>query len=321
MVRRSRGVNLRQHAERRGWNLRTVHRDLDALRALGVPVETPEYGWHRVPNNWIPLAAVDVSREEMAALASVRHLAPGLRNTRIERAIDGLRSKLAGTIQQLLDFETPWNERIAAIDYGPHRETVEQVCDAVRRRVTLQIRYRKPEGEITERVIEPGVIHWEPSTETLYVRGWCRLREEQRTFAVHRIESSVTTDEPFAPRREAARDLAHAFRVWARTGTEMERVILRFSPAVAGEVRERHWHVSQRKTDLPDGGVVLEMQIAAPEELERLILGYGPDVVVEAPSTLAARIRERHAQAIEPRRMGTLAAVRAVANQRASEGR
>jgi hypothetical protein len=63
-------------------------------------------------------------------------------------------------------------------------------------------------------------------------------------------------------------------------------------------------------TDTDDGGVVLEMDVGAPDELERWLLGYGADVAVEAPAALAERIRERHAEAAGPERLGMLHASR-----------
>ena len=62
---------------------------------------------------------------------------------------------------------------------------------------------------------------------------------------------------------------------------------------MAGEIRERRWHATQRLIDTLDGGVVLELDVAAPEELERFILGFGPDAKVIEPLSLASRVRER----------------------------
>jgi predicted DNA-binding transcriptional regulator YafY len=109
---------------------------------------------------------------------------------------------------------------------------------------------------------------------------------------VHRIVAVESTDEPFATRGDPIDHMSKAFRLWGRP--KVEHVALVFSARVAHEIRERRWHPSELICETPDGGVRLEMDIAAPEELERLILGYGPDVVVEAPTSLATRVREVH---------------------------
>ncbi|MCX5746573.1 MAG: hypothetical protein NT062_29195, partial [Proteobacteria bacterium] len=45
MARAKRGINLRQFAERRGWNWRATYRDVETLRGAGVPIEHPDHGW------------------------------------------------------------------------------------------------------------------------------------------------------------------------------------------------------------------------------------------------------------------------------------
>jgi predicted DNA-binding transcriptional regulator YafY len=312
MTRARRGVNIRQFAERHGWNLRALYRDIETLRKAGVPVEHPEHGWFSVSERCLPLGTVDVRPDELTALAVARKLAPGLKDTAIGRGLDSLWSKLSTTGHQQalpLDNET-WFQIGAppAIDYGPHRIVFDAVHDAVRTRRVLRIQYRKPDGEPSERVIEPAFVQWDPALEALYVSAWCRERGAQRVFALHRITRAELTDEPFAPRREAVAEMSRAYRLWARPGTQ--RVVLRFSPRVAGEVRERGWHRSARLTDTDDGGVVIAMEIGAPEELERWLLGYGADVQVEEPAALAEQIRQRHAEAAAPARLGTLRARR-----------
>lgn len=95
MARARRGVSLRQFAERRGWNWRAVYRDVESLRAAGVPVEHQEHGWFSVAEQWIPSGTVDVKSEELLALFVARHFAPGLKDTMVGRALESLWGKLS----------------------------------------------------------------------------------------------------------------------------------------------------------------------------------------------------------------------------------
>jgi len=312
MARARRGINVRQFAERYGWLWRNVYRDVETLRAAGVPVEQPEHGRFSVPEGWLPPVTVDVRPDERMALSAARQLAPGLKDTAIGRGLASLWSKLSapGHQTQLPLGDETWLHAgaMAPIDYGPHQIVLDAVRESLRTRRALRIRYGKPGAEPSERIIEPAFAWWEAPAEALYVRAWCRMREEMRTFAIHRIAHAELTDELFALRREAISEMSNAFRLWARKTTE--RVVLWFSPRVAGEVRERRWHPTARLTDTDDGGVVLEMDVGAPDELERVLLGYGADVVIEAPAALAERIRQRHAEAAGPERLGMLRAAR-----------
>jgi predicted DNA-binding transcriptional regulator YafY len=299
MLNARRGVRLRQFAQRRGWSIRAAYRDVETLRAAEVPIEHDEHGWYRVPESWIPPSAVDLKRDELLALQVARQLAPGLRATAVGRSLDSVVSKLATPSRQIalpLGDEAAFRcPAAAAIDLAPHRIVIDTVQEAIRARRVLRICYRKTHGNELERAIEPTFLYWCPATETLYVRAYCRERADFRLFAIHRISSAGLLEEPFARRPDPDWDSARGFRLWHRSS--VEHVSIRFSPAVAGEISERIWHASQHLTSTHDGGVVLELDVAAPEEMERWLLGYGPDAEVLSPASLADRLRRRHIEA------------------------
>lgn len=300
MARSRRGVLLKQFAEERDYPLSAVYRDRDALRNAGVPIEEPDGGRYKVADAWLPPAATGANREEMLALFVARRLAPGLRGTRVARHLDTLWAKLAGpggqtpiTFPDEVALSIP---TLAAIDYAPHAVVIDLLTAAQRERRAVWIRYRTPEGVETERVVEPGFLHWDGRLETLYALTWCRLRDAVRVFAVHRIRDARTTDDTFARRAQTQRAaLERAFRIWVRERTQP--VVVQFSARVAGELRERRSHASQRLVELEDGGLVWHVEIAEPEELTRWILGYGPDARVLAPDHLADRVRRLHQEA------------------------
>ena len=295
MARARRGVMLRLFAEEHGWNPRAAYRDLQTLRAAGVPIEQAQ-GRYQVAEGWIPAGATDVTRDELIALFAARRWAPGLRDTAFGHALESLWSKLASPGRQaglpLGEEASLRGPAAGAIDLAPHRPVIEAAREAIRRRHALRIRYRKLRGGEHERVIEPSFLYWSPPAEALYLRAYCREREDFRWFAIHRIGAAALLEEPFARRRDLAWEDARAFQLWHRAAAE--RVSIRFSPIVAGEILERRWHATQHLTEGADGSVILEMDVAAPEELERWLLGYGPDVEVLAPASLAERLRLRH---------------------------
>lgn len=296
LARAKRGVQLRPFFERRGWCWRSAYRDLETLRRAGVPIEQAERGWFRVEEGWVPAAAIDVKRDELAALLAARRMAPGLPE------LEALWCRLSGPKQLSLELEGWLDTRSAAIDFARHRAVLETLQRAIRERRVLRLEYRDAIGQESRRFVEPAFVRWEPSVEAFYLVAWCRTRAAIRTFAVHRMVAVEMVAEVFEARRQALDEMSKAFRLWARPDTE--HVSLWFTPRVAREVRERRWHASESISETGDGGVRLEMDIAAPQELERLLLGYGPDVVVEAPSSLATRIRELHAACLGADRMG-----------------
>lgn len=302
IARSHRGVLLKQFADERGYPLRAVYRDRDVLRRAGVPIEVSKDARYKVAPAWLPASATGASRDEMLALFVARRLAPGLRGTRVARHLDALWAKLAGpagqtpiTFPDEVGLSVP---TLAAIDYAPHSVVIDLLAAAQRERRAVWIRYCRVDGEETERVVEPGFLHWDGRLETLYALTWCRLREAVRVFAVHRIREARTTDETFAPRPQTGRAaLDRAYQVWVREHTQA--VSVQFSERVAEEIRERRRHGSQRIVELPDGGVVLHLDVAEPEEMVRWIMGYGAEARVLAPPELAMRIQGLHALAAQ----------------------
>jgi predicted DNA-binding transcriptional regulator YafY len=301
MARSRRGILLKAFAEKRGYPLRAVYRSRDTLVKAGAPIrQNPESAsrW-QLMEGWLPPAVVGAARNELMALFVARQIAPGLRGTSVGRSLDNLWSKLTSAdAQQSLPFaeNAPFSIRaLPAIDYTDHRATIESLTDAIERRYAVRIRYRTPDWTTTERVIEPGFLQWEGALEAIYVPSWCRLREAIRVFAVHRIVSiEPLPSEPsrFMPPR---RTIERAFHTWHRELVEHVQVL--FTGRIAGEIRERRWHPSQRLIDAPDGGLFLHLDISGPEELERWLLGFGPDARVIEPARLAEQIQRQHARA------------------------
>ena len=294
-----RGVSLRVLAERKGWRPRSLYRDIAALQAAGFPVVS-EGNRYRLAEGWAPPNTGAATGDEVAALFVMRQITAGIRPTGIARALDRLWAKLsprrAGQ-QELFPRATPpgfATRTTLGIDYTAHRRIVGTLERAITDRVAVRCRYQAlSTNQATSRVIEPGDLYWDPGLETLYLIGWCRLRQSVRVFAVHRFRACVLSDEHFAPRPEAQSRTAlrHAFRVWRADHTDTVRI--HFSPTIAPEIRERRWHKSQRIEEEADGSLVLTLEVAGLPEVEHWVLGYADHAQVLAPLALAENVGAR----------------------------
>jgi len=299
-----RGVSLKDLAAREGWPWRTVYRDRDALDEAGFPIEEVSHGRYRMSEGWAAPNLPDIRPEEVAAFFALRALAQTWRGTDLGQPLDDLWAKLtAGSTRQAAlvpRAAEPWMSVRSpiGIDYRAHVKTIAVFKRAIAERLVVNTRYRAlSTGETSAREIEPGDLHWDPALETLYLIGWCRLRSDVRVFAVHRFQAVALTEETFAPRPHARSKAAlkDAFRVWR--GGHVETVRLRFGRQAAEEIRERRWHIGQHVEEVADGGLVLKLEVASSGEVQRWILGFGPDVEVLAPAGLRERVESRLADA------------------------
>jgi predicted DNA-binding transcriptional regulator YafY len=73
---------------------------------------------------------------------------------------------------------------------------------------------------------------------------------------------------------------------------EPTRVRIWFSPEVAGYIREKIWHESQKIENQEDGSLILEATVAGIREIKYWVLGWGSHAVVLEPGELREEIRD-----------------------------
>jgi predicted DNA-binding transcriptional regulator YafY len=302
------GVPLKTLAERHGWNLRGLYRDIEALDKAGYIIERNEHRFRIVGNPRTSAGLPDA--DERLALFLARQQARGWKETSLGKALDRLwhRISASGNGQAaLVPVESsPWltTREMVGIDHSAHRSIIAALERATRTRVAVNARYRAlSSGQVSSRIIEPGELYWDPGLETLYLVGWCRLRDDVRVFAVHRFLAATLTNERCGPRPQTrSRSALHkAFRVWR--SEHVDKVRIWFAREVAEEIRERKWLPDQQLEEA-EGGIVLAGEVAGLAEVERWILGYGPAAKVLAPRKLATTVARKLREAAEKYRGG-----------------
>jgi predicted DNA-binding transcriptional regulator YafY len=302
-----RGVSLKALAARHGWPWRTVYRDVDALERAGFPI-VQEDGRYRLMDGWSVPHLPGIESDEILALYTLRALTESWRATALGRPLDRLWMKLttteSGQGTLLPVTREPWFavRSPIGIDYRAHDKTIATFDRAARDHLAVNCRYRAlSTRQVTARVIEPGELYWDPGLESLYVIGWCRLRQDVRVFAMHRFAAVSLTDERFAPRREARSKAAlrGAFRVWRDNNIKTVRV--RFTAEVAQEIRERTWGPGQRieeDTTTPgNDGILMTLEVAGLAEVERWLLGFAAAAEVLEPPELRRSVAAKTAAA------------------------
>jgi predicted DNA-binding transcriptional regulator YafY len=174
-------------------------------------------------------------------------------------------------------------------DYGPHRETILRLVEAILRRSRCEVEYQSPAADA------PKAYSYDPYrllsvAGGLYCVGKVPPHDNLTTLAVDRIRRLRVTDAKFQvdPAFDADRYRRESFGViWE----EPLDVTIRFSADQAPYVRERIWHPTQRIRDLPDGRLEITFRAGGQFEIARWVLGWGDAAEVLRPRVLRHAVK------------------------------
>src|SRR5438067_4252512 len=276
---------------------KTIQHDIDFMRyRLGLPIEyhPQEFGFHYTeavtdfPN-------IEVSEGEITALLVAQKALSQYKGTPFERPLHSAFRKLTDGLKDRVSFS--WHDLEDAISFRSAGASVsdlemfETVSKAVLRCVELEFEYRKLKSSGYEaRRVRP--YHLGCLENQWYLFAEDLDRKQVRTFALPRMRKASLTAKGF--RRPAdfsiSKILRGSFGVFSSGKTH--RIRLQFDPYAARLVAERTWHESQRIRSLPDGSIILQLELGGLEEIERWILSWGSHARVLEPAPLRAMIRD-----------------------------
>jgi len=281
----------RELAQRLEVSTRTVHRDMEALSASGVPVYAlrgAQGGW-QLDEGWrTQVPALDEVELRALLMAQPRVIGDSRMVAAAERALGKLMAAMPGAMRQqavsirqrLYVDTTAWrgaSENLAMLPI---------VQEAVARDRKLRITYRKPRAERSVRVVDPLGLVAKGSTWYLVADTSNGLR----TFRVSRIEAAFILDK--ACKRPAGFDLAEHWRESTerfREGWQKIEVTLRLDAQKSASMKR--W-MTMEVIESRDGWDRARMQFDHPDEAVFVILGMGKDVEVLEPESLRERVAE-----------------------------
>ena len=157
--------------------------------------------------------------------------------------------------------------------------------------------YAAHTGQASTRTIDPyRILEYDSAW---YIVGWCHLRNELRTFAVHRIRRMRNLKVKYELKEGLNLDewISSAFQLEHRDGSQVVRI--RFTPVGARFALERQWHLSQHVHMHEDGSCTLEFKTQSLDEVKRWVLPYGSGAEVIDPPELRRRVMEELRRALQ----------------------
>jgi predicted DNA-binding transcriptional regulator YafY len=285
----------RELAERLEVSQRTMHRDMEALSAAGVPIialRGAQGGW-QLEKGWrTQVPGLDASELRALLMAQPRALREPRLAAAAERALGKLMSSLPGNMREQA---IAMRERlhVDANDWRPVSEDLSMlpaVQDAVARDCRLSFDYSRADGERGPRVVDPlGLV----------VKGmaWylvARTPRGMRTYRVSRMQTVTPLAVSF--QRPARFDLAN---YWQNSVSELEakrrryEAVLLLSPQAAESLIR--WCVAtpaavRLPKDTPAGWTAMRVDFESEEQALFLVLGMGVRARVLKPAALFDRV-------------------------------
>jgi len=291
----------RQLAARLEVSERTVHRDMEALCAAGVPVYAlrgAQGGW-QLEENWrTQVPGLDESELRALLMAQPRALGDSRLAHAAERALGKLMASLPATMRE----QAASIRQRLYVDSAGWRGTSENlsmlpvVQDAVSRDRRLAITYFRRGGECVERTVDPLGLVAKGSSWYLVAR----TLEGFRTYRVSRIEQATLLELP--SERPADFDLA---AYWTDSAARFEEALPRYRARLRIEPQTarwlKMWRASWSEDPEPprsDGWLTLRMAFDTEDEACFVVLGLGRRVDVLEPEALRTRVATEAAAVI-----------------------
>jgi proteasome accessory factor B len=293
------GQNADGLAKACGVSRRTAFRDIEALRAAGVPVAfDDEHDRYSIPGTYF-LPPINFTPEEALSLVALANEMG--RSDRLpfyepaQRAARKLEDSLPAALRQELK-QIARAIQIQPMPVSPlasKHAFYQQLVDARSRKRVVRIEYDSlTEWEAIRTKLRPYQLLF--SRHSWYVIGRSTLHGEVRTFNLSRITSLETLDEKFVLPRGFSLDrhFGNAWQLIPGDGAD-DHVVIHFKPLVARNVGEVIWHKTQQLEFQPDGSLVFRAQVSGLHEIMWWILGYGDQAEVHEPTELREMVARR----------------------------
>jgi len=272
---------------------RTIHRDMESLSASGVPIfalRGAQGGW-QLDGNWrTQVPGLDEAELRGLLMAQPRVVGDARLAAAAERALEKLMAALpvslreqAASIRQRLYVDTS--------GWRPSRENIAMlpiVQEAVSRDRKLTIVYCKPNGERSERTVDPLGLVAKGSAWYLAANTSAGMR----TFRVSRIERATPLNE--SCRRPVDFNLA---AYWMSVTKELSETrenflaTLRLHPQAARWMLT--WHCAKQIGSADARGwVTTKLEFENEDDARFVVLGLGTRVEVVQPKSLIAYLRK-----------------------------
>ena len=300
LLRAKQQMKIGEIAEILEVNNRMVQIYRDDLEKAGIIIESKpgRYGGYSLPKTYDSLLNLNLNPEEVMAL--------NMAYKQLEESgfiyvneLSVAYNKLMASLQvnkhyqgDVNDYQFVSKSSPVALSNNQEREHCKKIHASLIQKKQIHINYYSLlNDEHQERTVSPYALY--EYRNSLYLTGFCHLRQEIRDFKISRIKSLATTDDYFVmPRDFSLKDyMTNCLGIFKDT---TQKVVLKIRHPMSQIIREKIWSDNQVITDIPNEKAILfEAHLQGEIEIISWILSMGSDVEVIEPIDLKVKIREK----------------------------
>lgn len=230
-----------------------------------------------------------------------------LENTRKKLELDGLQNK-SETINEILSkikllnkaeqsrVETDLEALLEAEGYAVRQyprfkvesKTLEKIRDAIKAFKKLEITYQKKEGEVSTYKVHPyGLLYGEKN----YLVAYSEPRKEIRMYILSNIQEIKIIEEYFE-KDEDFNLKAYSENSFGIYQEKPLSVVLEFDKSVAEDVKNYHFHPTQKIKENKDGSIKVEFKAGGTLAICWHLFRWGNLVKIVKPASLKKEYKE-----------------------------
>jgi proteasome accessory factor B len=285
-----------------GVSRQTVQADLDRLRDdehAPIAYQPRRHGYRLTDPLW-EMPAFRISRRELFAFAIAAKTLDAFRGTPLEVDLRSVMARIQESMEGKVTVDPAvLSDRVSVLseDYVKLDAAIwEQSAKALSLQQRIRVRYRRFDGTVRVRTLEPyHLLHYHGNWYLFAGRvpgpgiGTFAL---SRILSLRRLKESFTIPTDFDPTTR----LRDAFGI--ASGEEPMQVKVCCAPKITTYIGERVWHPRQKVKRCAGGELELSFVTTGWKEVVRWVLSWQPDMKVLAPLRLRERVEEKMREAL-----------------------
>ncbi len=186
-------------AERLGVSLRTIYRDIDALRAQGAEIDGDAGVGYRMRPGFV-MPAMMFPTEELEALVLGARWVASHADPELAAAATRALDRITGVLPERLRLEVETSGLFAPHWHAREPEPwLPALRQAIRQGHAIRMRYRDGEGRDSERVVWPFAMAF--LDDMRLIAAWCETRADFRHFRADRVLELESTGRRYPEQR------------------------------------------------------------------------------------------------------------------------